>query len=148
MGAAIDSLADMETLFAGIPLDKISTSMTINAPAAVLLAMYIAVGEEQGVKPTQLNGTIQNDILKEYIARGTYIFPPQPSRRLITHIVELIKQKGMNDVLVIGGGVLPEADIPGLKQAGIAEIFTPGTSTASVVEFIKANAKGDRGKLA
>ncbi|MDR7865915.1 MAG: methylmalonyl-CoA mutase family protein [Sporomusaceae bacterium] len=84
VGVAIDSLADMEALFAGIPVDKVSTSMTINAPAAVLLAMYIAVGEKQGVAPASLSGTIQNDILKEYIARGTYIFPPKPSMRLIT----------------------------------------------------------------
>lgn len=82
-GVAIDSLADMECLFEGIPLDQVSTSMTINAPAAVLLAMYIAVGQKQGVHPDQLRGTIQNDILKEYIARNTYIFPPQPSLRLI-----------------------------------------------------------------
>ena len=88
VGVAIDSLADMEILFNGIPLDKVSTSMTINAPAAVLLAMYIAVGEKQGVSSDQLNGTIQNDILKEYVARGTYIFPPQPSMRLITDIFE------------------------------------------------------------
>ncbi len=84
VGVAIDSLADMEALFDGIPLDKVSTSMTINAPAAVLLAMYVAVAEKQGVKPELLKGTIQNDILKEYIARGTYIFPPRPSMRLIT----------------------------------------------------------------
>ena len=84
VGVAIDSLADMEKLFDGIPLDKVSTSMTINGPAAVLLAMYIAVAEKQGVKPEQLKGTIQNDVLKEYIARGTYIFPPRPSMRLIT----------------------------------------------------------------
>jgi len=88
VGVAIDSLEDMEILFDGIPLDKVSTSMTINAPAAVLLAMYIAVAEKQGVTPDKLNGTIQNDILKEYIARGTYIFPTQPSMRLITDIFE------------------------------------------------------------
>jgi methylmalonyl-CoA mutase (EC 5.4.99.2) len=75
VGVAIDSLADMEILFDGIPLDKVSTSMTINAPAAVLLAMYIAVAEKQGVTSDKLRGTIQNDILKEYVARGTYIFP-------------------------------------------------------------------------
>ncbi|MCD8199343.1 MAG: methylmalonyl-CoA mutase family protein [Phascolarctobacterium sp.] len=84
VGVAIDSLADMEKLFEGFPLDKVSTSMNINGPAAVLLAMYVAVAEKQGVKPEQLKGTIQNDILKEYIARGTYIFPPRPSMRLIT----------------------------------------------------------------
>jgi methylmalonyl-CoA mutase N-terminal domain/subunit len=88
VGVAIDSLKDMEILFDGIPLDKVSTSMTINAPAAVLLAMYIAVAEKQGVSADKLNGTIQNDILKEYIARGTYIFPPLPSMRLITDIFE------------------------------------------------------------
>jgi methylmalonyl-CoA mutase N-terminal domain/subunit len=84
VGVAISSLEDMETLFDGIPLDKVSTSMTINAPAAILLAMYIAVAKKQGVEVSRLRGTIQNDILKEYVARGTYIFPPQPSMRLIT----------------------------------------------------------------
>jgi methylmalonyl-CoA mutase N-terminal domain/subunit len=86
VGVAIDSLADMETLFEGIPLDKVSTSMTINAPAAILLAMYIAVAEEQGVSLKNLRGTIQNDILKEYSSRGTYIFPPKPSMRIVTDI--------------------------------------------------------------
>jgi len=86
VGVAIDSLADMEILFGGIPLDTVSTSMTINAPAAVLLAMYIAVAEKQGVPAPKLRGTIQNDILKEYMARGTYIFPPDHSMRLITDI--------------------------------------------------------------
>ncbi|MDH3328560.1 MAG: methylmalonyl-CoA mutase family protein, partial [Desulfobulbaceae bacterium] len=85
VGVAIDTLADMEILFAHIPLDKISTSMTINSPAMILLAMYVAVAEKQGVKARDLRGTIQNDILKEYIARGTYIFPPRPSLRLITN---------------------------------------------------------------
>lgn len=86
VGVAIDSLEDMERLLEGIPLDKVSTSMTINASASVLLAMYIVVGEKQGVPSNQLTGTIQNDILKEYIARGTYIYPPKPSMRLITDI--------------------------------------------------------------
>jgi len=86
VGVAIDTLRDMETLFQDIPLDKVSTSMTINSTAPVLLAMYIALAKKQGVDPTKLDGTIQNDILKEYIARGTYIFPPRPSMRLITDI--------------------------------------------------------------
>ncbi|SDN39921.1 acyl-CoA mutase large subunit family protein [Alkalicoccus daliensis] len=86
VGVAIDSLEDMELLFDQISLKDVSTSMTINAPAAVLLAMYIAVAEKQGVQASQVRGTIQNDILKEYIARGTYIFPPKPSMRLITDI--------------------------------------------------------------
>jgi len=88
VGVAIDSLLDVETVFSGIPLDKVSTSMTINAPAAVLLAMYQAVGEKQGVAPAKLQGTVQNDILKEYAARGNYIFPPGPSMRLVTDIFE------------------------------------------------------------
>jgi methylmalonyl-CoA mutase N-terminal domain/subunit len=83
VGVAIDSVADMRMLFDGIPLDTVSTSMTINAPAAVLLLMYQTVGEEQSVPPGQLTGTIQNDVLKEYIARGTYIYPPRPSLRLV-----------------------------------------------------------------
>jgi methylmalonyl-CoA mutase N-terminal domain/subunit len=86
VGVAISSLDDMRTLFDRIPLGQVSTSMTINAPAAILLAMYIAVGKEQGVEPKVLRGTIQNDILKEYVARGTYIFPPSPSMRLITDV--------------------------------------------------------------
>ncbi len=88
VGVSISMLDDMRQLLAGIPLDKVSTSMTINAPAMVLLAMYIAVAEEQGVSSHEVLGTIQNDILKEYIARGTYVFPPEPSMRLITDIFE------------------------------------------------------------
>jgi methylmalonyl-CoA mutase N-terminal domain/subunit len=88
VGVAVDSLADMELIFQGIPLDKVSTSMTINAPATVLLAMYIAVAEKQGVPQEKLMGTTQNDILKEFIARGTYIFPPEPSIKLVLDIVE------------------------------------------------------------
>lgn len=88
VGVPISSIADMERLFNKIPLDKISTSMTINSTAIILLAMYIAVAENQGVSPDRLRGTIQNDILKEYVARGTYIFPPKPSMRLITDIFD------------------------------------------------------------
>jgi methylmalonyl-CoA mutase, N-terminal domain len=86
VGVAIDSLADMRRLFEGIPLDQVSTSMTINAPAAVLLLLYQLVGEEQGVDPAALTGTVQNDVLKEYIARGTYIYPPAPSLRITTDL--------------------------------------------------------------
>ncbi len=88
VGVAIDSMEDMEILFDQIPLGKVSTSMTINSPAAVLLAMYVAVGEKQGVPMDKIKGTIQNDVLKEYVARGTFIFPPRPSLRLITNIFE------------------------------------------------------------
>jgi methylmalonyl-CoA mutase N-terminal domain/subunit len=92
-GVAIDSLADMELLFDGIPLDNVSTSMTINATAVILLSMYIAVGRKQGVAESQLSGTVQNDILKEFIARGTYILPPQPSMRIITDIFAYGKER-------------------------------------------------------
>ncbi|MFD1635003.1 acyl-CoA mutase large subunit family protein [Haloplanus ruber] len=87
-GVAIDTLRDMETVFDGIPLDEVSTSMTINAPAAILLAMYVAIGDQQGVDRAELRGTIQNDIMKEYIARNLYIYPPEASMRLITDIFE------------------------------------------------------------
>ena len=104
VGVAIDSLKDMETLFDGIPLDGVSTSMTINAPASVLLSMYIAVAEKQGISPSKLRGTIQNDILKEYIASGTYIFPPGPSMRLITNIFEYCSKEvpGWNTISISG----------------------------------------------
>lgn len=88
VGVAIDSLQDMEILFSGIPLDKVTTSMTINAPTNVLLAMYIAVAAKQGIAQEKLGGTVQNDIFKEYVARGNYIFPPEPSIRLVTEIFE------------------------------------------------------------
>ncbi|MFH1481201.1 MAG: methylmalonyl-CoA mutase family protein, partial [Pseudomonadota bacterium] len=86
VGVPVDSLQDMEIIFQDLPLDKLSTSMTINAPAAILLAMYIAMAEKQGIPSEKLRGTIQNDILKEYTVRGTYIFPPNPSVRLITDV--------------------------------------------------------------
>jgi methylmalonyl-CoA mutase N-terminal domain/subunit len=87
-GVSVSSLADMEILFKGIPLDKVTTSMTINAPAAMILAMYVAVGEKQGLKSSALRGTIQNDILKEYIAQKEWIYPPQPSMRIITDMFQ------------------------------------------------------------
>lgn len=93
VGVAIDSIRDMEILFNGIPLEKVSTSMTINAPASILLAMYMAVAEQEGVAPENLRGTIQNDILKEYSSRGTYIFPPKPSMRIITDIFSFCAEK-------------------------------------------------------
>jgi len=92
VGVSISSIEDMAALFDGIPLDRVSTSMTINAPAAILLALYIAVAKRQGVEPKQLRGTVQNDILKEYIARGTYIFPPAPSMRLITDVFRYCRE--------------------------------------------------------
>ena len=110
VGVAIDSLADMEILFDQIDLGKVSTSMTINAPASVLLAMYIAVAEKQGVSADKLKGTIQNDILKEYAARGTYIFPPRPSMRLITNIFEYCSKNVPNwNTISISGYHIREA---------------------------------------
>jgi methylmalonyl-CoA mutase N-terminal domain/subunit len=117
VGVAIDSLKDMEILFEGIPLDKVSTSMTINAPAAVLLAMYIAVGEKQGLTPEQLSGTIQNDILKEYVARGTYIFPPKESMRLITNTFEYCSKNVTNwNTISISGYHIREAGSTAVQE--------------------------------
>ncbi len=104
VGVAVDTLRDMEIIFEGIPLDKITTSFTINPTAAIILAMYIAVGEKQGVSPEKIGGTLQNDILKEYMARGTQIFPPGPSLRLIGDIIEYCKDNvpRMNTISICG----------------------------------------------
>ncbi|GAB6887529.1 methylmalonyl-CoA mutase family protein [Desulfothermus okinawensis JCM 13304] len=117
VGVAIDSLADMEILFDKIPLDKVSTSMTINSPASVLLAMYVAVGEKQGVPREKLRGTIQNDILKEYVARGTYIFPPRPSLRIITNIFEWCsKNTPLFNTISISGYHIREAGSTAVQE--------------------------------
>ena len=110
VGVAIDSVEDMDALFNQVPLDKVSTSMTINAPASILLAMYIATGANQGVSERKLRGTIQNDILKEYIARGTYIFPPKHSMRLTTDVFEYCAQKVPNwNTISVSGYHIREA---------------------------------------
>ena len=93
VGVAIDSLEDMETLFDGIPLERVSTSMTINATAAILLALYVAVAKKQGANLQKLSGTVQNDILKEYIARGTYIYPPRPAMRIVTDLIRVVPHR-------------------------------------------------------
>jgi methylmalonyl-CoA mutase N-terminal domain len=135
VGVAIDSLKDMEILFDGIPLDKVSTSMTINAPASVLLAMYIAVGEKQGVPSDQLTGTIQNDVLKEYAARGTYIFPPKPSMRLITNIFEYCSQSVPKwNTISISGYHIREAGSTASQEIA----FTIADGIAYVEAAIKA----------
>jgi methylmalonyl-CoA mutase N-terminal domain/subunit len=135
VGVAIDSLADMEVLFDGIPLDKVSTSMTINAPASVLLAMYIAVGEEQGVPAAKLNGTIQNDILKEYSSRGTYIFPPQPSMRIITNTFEYCTKEVPNwNSISISGYHMREAGCTAVQEVA----FTLANGISYVQAAIKA----------
>jgi methylmalonyl-CoA mutase N-terminal domain/subunit len=104
VGVAVDTLADMERLFNGIPLDRISTSFTINGTAAIILAMYVAVAEKQGVPPERIRGTIQNDILKEYAARGTWIYPPEPSLRLIVDTIEFCLERAprFNPISVAG----------------------------------------------
>lgn len=135
VGVAIDSLKDMEVLFDGIPLDRVSTSMTINAPASVLLAMYIAVAEKQGVSKDKLRGTIQNDILKEYIARGTYIFPPEPSMRLITNIFEYCsKEVPAWNTISISGYHIREAGSTASQEVA----FTLADGIAYVEAAIKA----------
>ena len=131
VGVAIDSLSDMEILFNGIPLDKVSTSMTINSTASILLAMYMVVGEKQGVSREKLRGTIQNDILKEYIARGTYIYPPKPSMRIITNIFEFCsKEMPLWNTISISGYHIREAGADAVQEVA----FT----LADGIEYVKA----------
>jgi len=135
VGVAIDSLKDMEILFDGIPLGEVSTSMTINSTACVLLAMYIAVAEKQGFAPDKLNGTIQNDILKEYIARGTYRFPPKPSMRLITDIFEFCASNVPKwNTISISGYHIREAGSNAVQEVA----FTLADGVAYVEAAIKA----------
>ena len=131
VGVSISSLEDMETLFKDIPLDKVSTSMTINAPAAILLAMYIAVAKRQGVETRQLRGTIQNDILKEYIARGTYIFPPKPSMRLITDIFRYCRTEvpHWNTISISGYHI---------REAGSSAVQEVAFTLANAIAYVQA----------
>jgi methylmalonyl-CoA mutase N-terminal domain/subunit len=140
VGVAIDTLKDMEILFDQIDLGKVSTSMTINAPAAILLAMYIAVAEKQGVPADKLNGTIQNDILKEYAARGTYIFPPKPSMRLITNIFEYCSKNVPHwNTISISGYHIREAGSTASQEIA----FTIADGIAYVDAAIKAGLNVD-----
>jgi methylmalonyl-CoA mutase N-terminal domain/subunit len=135
VGVAIDTLADMETVFKGIPLDKVSTSMTINSTAAILLAMYIAVAEKQGVKPESVRGTIQNEILKEYVARGTYIFPPQESMRIVTDIFAFCKDHVPQwNTISISGYHMREAGCTAVQEVA----FTLADGIAYVQTAIEA----------
>jgi methylmalonyl-CoA mutase N-terminal domain/subunit len=131
VGVAIDSIADMETLFEDIPLDKVSTSMTINSTAAILLALYIAVGEEQGVAAGKLRGTIQNDLLKEYIARGTYIYPPRPSMRIITDIFGFCRDEvpSWNTISISGYHI---------REAGSTAAQEVGFTLANGIAYVEA----------
>ncbi len=126
VGVAIDSLRDMETLFAGIPLDKVSTSMTINAPAPVLVAMYAAVGEQQGVPLKLLQGTAQNDVLKEYVARGTYIFPPQASLRLAADLIAFTSRE------------MPKFNPISISEAGATAVQEMAFTFANAIAYIEA----------
>jgi len=134
VGVTVNSLKDFEQVFKGIPLDKVSTSMTINAPASVLLAMYIAVGEKQGILPEKLTGTVQNDILKEYIARGTYIFPPNQSLRLTADVIEYCsKYLPRFNTISISGYHMREAGCNAIQEIA----FTLADGIAYVEEVIK-----------
>jgi methylmalonyl-CoA mutase N-terminal domain/subunit len=140
VGVSISCLDDMDQLFQEIPLDQVSTSMTINAPAAILLAMYIAVAKRQGVELSELRGTIQNDILKEYIARGTYIFPPQPSMRLITDVMQFCREHVPRwNTISISGYHIREAGSTAVQEVA----FTLANGIAYVQAAIDAGLKID-----
>jgi methylmalonyl-CoA mutase N-terminal domain/subunit len=140
-GVAIDSLKDMETLFSGMPLDKISTSMTINAPALILLAMYQVCGQKQGVLADKLSGTVQNDILKEYIARGTYIFPPQPSMRLVGDLIAYCaKHMPRFNPISISGYHIREAGATAVQELA----FTLASGIAYIEEVLKRGIEIDQ----
>ena len=142
VGVAIDSIEDMRELLAGIPLDNVSTSMTINAPAAVLLVLYQLVAEEQGVAPSKLAGTIQNDVLKEYIARGTYIFPPEPSLRLVSNTFAYCREQlpRWNTISISGyhmaeAGATPTQEIAFTLSNGIAYVEAALAAGLAVDDF-------------
>jgi len=130
-GVSVSTLRDMEIVFDGIPLKEITTSMTINAPATVLLAMYIAVGQKQGTEPSQLGGTVQNDILKEYAARGMYIFPPKPSMRLVTDIFEYCSQHmpQWNTISISGYHI---------REAGATAVQEVAFTLANAIAYVQA----------
>ncbi len=142
VGVAIDSIEDMRVLFDGIPLDRVSTSMTINAPAALLLLLYQLVAEEQGIRADQLTGTVQNDVLKEYIARGTYIFPPKPSLRLVADIFRYCRAElpRWNTISISGyhmaeAGATPAQEIAFTLANGIEYVRTALSAGMEVDDF-------------
>jgi methylmalonyl-CoA mutase N-terminal domain/subunit len=130
VGVAIDTVDDLAELFRDIPLDRVSTSMTINATAAILLAMYVVVGEERGVPHTKLTGTVQNDVLKEYVARGTYIYPPGPSLRLVADIFRFVADEGMsfNPISISGYH---------MREAGATAVQEVGFTLANALEYVR-----------
>src|ERR1700756_5164744 len=140
VGVAIDSVEDMETLLRGIPLDQVSTSMTINATASILLALYLAVAEKQGVPWDKVNGTVQNDVLKEYIARGTYIYPPGPSLRLVTDTFDFCAREVPNwNSISISGYHIREAGSTAVQEVA----FTLGDAIAYVEAALAAGLRID-----
>jgi methylmalonyl-CoA mutase N-terminal domain/subunit len=135
-GVAIDTVDDLGRLFAEIPLDQVSTSMTINATAAILLAMYVVVAEERGIPSSALRGTVQNDVLKEYIARGTYIYPPEPSLRLVTDIFRFVEEEGIpfNPISISGYHI---------REAGATAVQEVAFTFANAIEYLdRAQAAG------
>ena len=131
VGVSASTLRDMEVLFEGIPLDKVTTSMTINAPANVLLAMYVAVGQKQGAEQSRLGGTVQNDVLKEYVARGMYIFPPKPSMRMVTDIFEYCSQNmpQWNTISISGYH---------MREAGSTAVQEVAFTFANAIAYVQA----------
>lgn len=131
VGVPVDTLEDMEVIFEDLPLDKLSTSMTINAPSAIMLAMYVSIGKKQGLDPSVLRGTLQNDVLKEYTVRGTYIFPPQPSIRLVTDIFAYCSQNvpKFNTINVAGYH---------LREAGCSAVQEIAFSFTNAIAYIQA----------
>jgi methylmalonyl-CoA mutase N-terminal domain/subunit len=145
VGVAIDTLDDMETLFEGIPLDKVSTSMTINATAIILLALYVAVGKKQGVAPKALSGTIQNDVLKEYVARGTYIYPPKASLRIITDIFAFCERDVPQwNTISISGYHIREAGSTATQEVAFTFANAIAYVQAAVDAGLEVNALGQR----
>jgi methylmalonyl-CoA mutase, N-terminal domain len=145
VGVAIDSIDDMATLFEGIPLDKVSTSMTINATAIILLALYVAVGKRQGLKPSQLSGTIQNDVLKEYVARGTYIYPPRASLRIVTDIFAFCEREVPQwNTISISGYHIREAGSTAVQEVAFTFANAIAYVQAAIDAGLDVNAFGQR----
>src|SRR5256885_1663905 len=145
VGVAIDSIEDMAALFEGIPLDRVSTSMTINATAIVLLSLYIAVARRQGVNARTLSGTIQNDILKEYVARGTYIYPPRPSLRIVTDIFAFCERELPNwNTISISGYHIREAGSTAVQEIAFTFANAIAYVEAAVEAGLDVNTFGQR----
>ncbi len=145
VGVAIDSIEDMATLVEGIPLDKVSTSMTINATAIILLALYVAVGKRQGLQPRQLSGTIQNDVLKEYVARGTYIYPPRASLRIVTDIFAFCEREVPQwNTISISGYHIREAGSTAVQEVAFTFANASAYVQAAIDAGLDVNAFGQR----